>query len=203
MVPTATELKALEAFMLSNTSPVNGNFKVSGAGSLLSTKQDPKATNTTRAEVRGRNLFDSTNFCVTCHVGTLGSGGVTNFNTGVEAFEHSERNPFRFGLRTPTLDDGDDLGQFQVPQLFGLRKTHFFHSGVLGNNVDPPSTSVHTQLFMNLRAAVSFYKSPEFIASPAGQLRLPDGSRQFQGIFGMTDPQIEDIAAFLEAISKP
>jgi len=206
VVPTAAELRALEAFMLSNTSPVNGNFKISGPGSLLSTKQDPKATNITRPEVRGRNLFSATNSCITCHAGTVLSGGITNLNTGVEAFEHRDRNPFRIGLRTPTVDDGDNLnlGKFQIPQLFGMRKTHFFHSGVLGNNVASP-TGGHTQLFMNLRTAVSFYQSFDFAASPEGQLRLPlpDGSLRFQGILDMTPAQIDDIAAFLEAISKP
>src|SRR5262249_21007258 len=104
--------------------------------------------------------------------------------------------------QTPTTDDGDGLGQFQIPQLFGLRKNHFFHNGVLGNNVDSPLPG-KTQLFMNLRAAVAFYTSPEFAASPEGQKLLPDQSRMFQGLFNMTQAQIDDVASFLEAISKP
>jgi len=194
VTPTATQLQALEAFQLSLSSPANGNLKVSGRGSFLSTKSDPLAADTNRPEVRGRNFFLVTNHCVACHQDSVFSAGTLNLDTGVEAFGAARS-------QTPTLDDGDNLGKFQVPQLFGLRKTHFFHNGVLGNNVIlPPSGK--TQLFANLRQAVDFYRSPEFRASPTGQEVLADNSRRFQALFDMTDAQVDDVTAFLEAISK-
>jgi hypothetical protein len=77
VLPTAAELQALEAFQLSNTSPADGNFKVSGRRSLLSTAGDPRATDTARPEIRGRDLFLSVG-CTSCHLGTVSSGGTSS-----------------------------------------------------------------------------------------------------------------------------
>jgi len=197
--PTTAQLQALEAFQLSLSSPVNGNFKVSGRGSLLSTKSDALATDTNRPEIRGRDFFLTANSCVACHQGSVFDGtnrvtGATlNLDTGVEEFGQ------RIG-RTPTTDDGDNSGKFQIPQLFGLRKTHFFHNGIAGNATDAlPGRSL---LFTNLRSAVEFYKSLDFQQSPTGQ-EIIGNVRRFQALFDMTPAQMDDVAAFLEAISKP
>jgi hypothetical protein len=111
-------------------------------------------------------------------------------NTGVEAFEHL----ITHANATPTVDTGDGNGQFQVPQIFGLRKSHFFHSGVLGNNT--VAIAGQTLRFTNLRDAVSFYVTPAFAESPGG-LAVP-GS-----LASMSPTDIDDIAHFLEAISNP
>lgn len=192
VLPTAVQLQALEAFQLSNTSPANRNFKISGRNSLLSTAADPRATNTSRPEVRGRDLFLSTGSCVTCHLGTVLSGGVVNLNTGIEAFEHDPAH----ANATPTTDTGDGSGLFQIPQLFGLRNDHFFHAGSLGNSTvgSPGSTE---RRFANLRAAVSFYVSPAFAASPEGQ------TGNFASILALSPTQLDDIARFLVTISNP
>jgi cytochrome c peroxidase len=195
-VPTGAQLQALEAFQLSLSAPASGNFKVSGRGSLLSTKADPLASDITRAEVRGRNFFAATNSCVTCHRDTVFSGnnpvtGVTlNLDTGVEEF--GQNRAF-----TPTLDEGNS-GQFQVPPLFGLRKPHFFHNGVSGN--ETAALPGKTLLFTNLRKAVEFYTSQEFRQSPTG---LEVNGTRFQPLFDMTPDQIDDVTAFLEAINRP
>ena len=104
-LPKKRELRALEAFMLSLKSPADGNFAVSGLGSIPLTP----------AEEQGRDLF-LTKGCTLCHTGTVFSGG--NFNTGVEQL-------ISFG---PVGDDGDGFGRFQAPGLFGLRKAAFFHN---------------------------------------------------------------------------
>ena len=184
VLPTAAELRALEAFQLSNRSPANGNFKISGRNSLLSTAADKGATNTTRPEIRGRDLFLTVG-CTTCHTGTVLSGAVTNVNTGIEALEGTLAN------RTPTVDIGDGLGLFQIPQLFGLRKQHFFHTGLVGNNT--VVIAGETPRFANLRQAVGFYVSASFAGSPEGQF--------FPAILALTAANLDDIAHFLEKIS--
>lgn len=189
VLPTAAELKALEAFMLSNVSPLNGNVRISGRNSLFSTRADPKAIDTTRPEVRGRDLFETIG-CTTCHLAPVGAGGVVNVDTGMEAFEHDatvHKNP------TPTVDAGDGLRQFQVPQVFGLRKAQFFHSGAIGNHsVAIPGETLR---FTNLRDAVAFYTTPSFAGSP-GAVIAP-------GVVTLTAADVSDIAHFLEVISKP
>src|SRR5262249_41207791 len=136
ILPTAGQLADLEAFMLSLSSPASGNFKLSGRKSLLSTRDDPTASDTSRAEVRGRNLFSSVG-CTVCHAGTVLSGGNLNVNTNVEGESIS-----------PTEDTGlNGSGAFNTPQLFGLRKRQFFHIGLRGNTGDQ---------LTNLRDAVSF-----------------------------------------------
>jgi cytochrome c peroxidase len=197
VLPTSTELKALEAFMLSNTSPANGNFKISGRNSLLSTRSDPRATDTTRAEVRGRDLFETVG-CTACHLGPVGTGGSVNLDTGVEALEHALTLPH---TPTPTLDTGDGAGQFQIPQLFGLRKNQFFHTGLLGNKT--VALSLQTLQFTNLRDAVSFYVTDQFLGSPGGletELAFPG---TLASLANMSPADIDDIAHFLEAISNP
>lgn len=187
VLPTGAELQALEAFMLSNVSPANQNFRIAGRNSLLSTKKDPTATDTTRPEVRGRDLFETVG-CTLCHLAPAGAGGTLNLNTGVEALEHDAAhfNP------TPTIDTGDGSGQFQVPQIFGLRKNHFFHTGLLGNQ--PAAISGQTLRFTNLRDAVNFYTTPAFATSPGG-VAFP--------VTTLSPADVEDLAHFLEAISNP
>lgn len=77
---------------------------------------------------------------------------------------------------TPTIDLGTGSGAFQTPQLFGLRKPAFFH----------------TNAVVGLRNAVAFYDGPEFNSSPNGG-RVRD----------LTETEIDDITAFLQAISRP
>ena len=179
-LPTQAELDDMEAFMLSNTSPEDGKFKTSGAKSILSTSADKKAQDTSRREVRGRNLFSSKG-CTSCHGGTVLGGG--NRNTGVEDLVHPD--PL---LLNPTVDTGSG-GQFQTFPLFGLRKPALFHNNAIGNNTTP--LPGETLRFTNLRDAVAFYVSPEFKASNTGGQ-----------VSAMTEAEIQDIAAFLEAISN-
>jgi mono/diheme cytochrome c family protein len=188
-LPTAAELKALEAFMLSNASPASRNFKISGTSSLLSTKQDQKATDITRPEVRGRNLFLVVG-CTSCHLGTVFSGGSANLNTGVEALERTLPN------HTPTIDTGKSAsGQFQIPQLFGLRKAQFFHSGTRGNKTDANGAPLPLE---NLKDAVSFYVTDAFTQSPEFALLTPAVQAS---LAGMTQANIDDLAQFLLKIS--
>jgi len=93
--------------------------------------------------------------------------------------------------RTPTIDIGDGLGQFQIPSLFGLRKQHFFHTGLLGNNAT--SIAGKTQRFANLRQAVGFYVSAAFAGSPE--------SGSFPAIRALSAANLDDLAHFLERIS--
>ena len=170
VLPTDAQLAAMEAFMLSIFSPADGNFKVKGKNSLLSTDADTRAVDTSRAQVRGRELFLSVG-CTSCHSAngkTVFNGGFRN--TGVESLEVG------FGS-TPTVDNGNGVGQFLTPQLFGMRKQHFFHTGAVGT----------------LRDAVAFYNSNEF--------SIADGLGDDAGGLNMTDLEIDDITAFLEAIS--
>ena len=182
VLPTADQLQALEAFLLSNRSPADGNFKIRGPNNVLSTSEDPIAVDTTRREVRGRDVFLRVG-CASCHDRTgVFDGG--NRDTGVESLEAS--NPLSFS--TPTTDLGNGNGAFQTPQLFGMKKQHFFHAGAIGNNVN--QIDMETQRFSNLRDAVAFYVSDAFTNSPTGgQVR------------DMTEVEIREIAAFLEAIS--
>ena len=195
--PTTAQLQALEAFQLSLSSPLNGNFKVSGRGSLLSTKSDRACHRYEPAgSTRPKFLSGDKLLC------RLSSKYRIRWNKS-RYRSHSE--PGYGGgsfwpkpLRTPTLDDGDNTGKFQIPQLFGLRKTHFFHNGAAGNNTTAlPGQSL---LFTNLRSAVEFYTSQEFRQSPTG---LEINGTRFQALFDMTPAQIDDVTAFLEAISKP
>jgi len=145
-LPTTFELDALEAFMLSLQSPADGNFKVSGPNSILSTAEDPRAQDINRAEVAGRDLFFSVG-CTSCHrrqSNRVFSGG--NRDTGVEEFDKANSAP-----PTPTTDLGIG-GRFQTPGLFGLRKAAFFHNNAV----------------VGLQAAVAFYISTEFKESPTG-----------------------------------
>ena len=177
VLPTESQLDALEAFMLSLQSPADGNFKVSGPNSILSTPDDPRAQDTSRPEVNGRDLFSSVG-CTRCHrrSQTAFSGG--NLATGVEDL------PINAGLPVRDIGAGDlDDPSFQTPGLFGLRKAAFFHNNAVGN------TGVQLD---NLRAAVAFYVSTAFKDSPTGGQVGP-----------MTDAEIDDITAFLVAISEP
>ncbi len=182
VLPTAAELAAMEAFMLSNTSPANGNFKIEGPRSLLSIPEDKKAQDTTRPEVRGRELLFSVG-CTSCHGGPVFDGG--NRATGVEDLAISKTLPTR------DIGAGSDFfPQFRTPQLFGLRRPAVFHNNAVGDNTAPIEGK--TLRFAKLRAAVAFYNSEEF----ADADNSPGG-------LNMIEQEIDDIAAFLEAISVP
>ena len=84
--------------------------------------------------------------------------------------------PINVGLPTRDIGAGTDMNpSFQTPGLFGLRKAAFFHN----NSV------------VGLRNAVAFYISDAFKNSPTGGQ-----------VTAMTDEQIDDITAFLVAISQ-
>ena len=79
---------------------------------------------------------------------------------------------------------------FQTPGMFRLRKAAFFHNNAVGNNTAATALTGETVQFTNLRDAVAFYISDAFKESPTGGQVGP-----------MTEAEIQDIAAFLEAIS--
>ncbi len=174
VLPTTAQLDDIEAFLLSLRSPADGNFAISGARSILSTKADRKATDTSRPEVRGRDRFFAVG-CGSCHGGTVLAGG--NRNTNIEGLPAN--------ATLPTIDRGDGAGQFQTPQLFALRKPAFFHNNPIGNATTP--LPGRTLQFTNLRRAVEFYESDTFAAVHARLI--------------MTDQDKDDITAFLVAIS--
>ncbi len=173
-LPTEFELDALEAFMLSLESPADGNFKVSGPNSILSTPEDPRAKDSSRPEVRGRDLFSSVG-CASCHKKSTKVFSGNTLDTGVEDL-------VSFG--GGDTGDGSDPPRFQTPGLFGLRKAAFFHNNAVGNTSDQ---------FNNLLASVAFYDSDDFKFSDNGTLVTfgPDKELEF-----------DDIAAFLLAISE-
>ena len=175
-LPTESELDALVAFMLSLLLPADGNFKVSGPNSILSTPDDPRATDTSRPEVRGRDLLSSVG-CTSCHKKSNKVFSGNTLDTGVEAF-------MSFGGGDP--GDGSVPPRFQTPQLF-VRRAGLFHNNAVGNGAVQ---------FDNLRASVAFYDSPEFKGSPNGTLVT------FDPDLVKKDQEIDDIAAFLEAISQ-
>lgn len=162
--------------MLSLLLPADGNFKVSGPNSILSTAEDPRARDTDRPEVRGRDLLFSVG-CTSCHKKSNKVFSGNTLDTGVEDLPPLD----------PDLpeDTGDESGRFQTPQLF-LRKAGIFHNNAVGNGADQ---------FENLLASVAFYDSPEFQGSPNGTLVVFDADPDEKA------QEIIDIATFLLAIS--
>jgi cytochrome c peroxidase len=174
VLPTAAQLTDMETFLLSNTSPAKGNFSLPSG-------------NQSKPEVRGKNLVLSIG-CTSCHTSKVFSGG--NFNTGVETQEDVLPPGM---MSTPTTDTSfEHSGTFNAPQLFGLRKKQFFHTGVRGNK---SPAELAADPLANLKDAVDFYRSASFANSPEGP--------SFPGFATLTDQQVSDIAAFLKAISGP
>lgn len=175
--PTEEELLALEAFQNSIRNPSDADFSL-----------DKFAT--TQAQKRGRELFfGEESKCSKCHSGsTLGLSDGTlpgsimdfneSFNTGV-ANRH-ENMPEHANLPTEPagLIPGQSTREFNTPPLFGIKVTApFFHDGS----------------FPDLKDAVEFYDTPDFIGSPAGLLI---GEMEV-----FDDPQnVLDMVAFLESL---
>jgi len=187
-LPNDFELDALEAFMSGIEFPADGNlsqprmmdFAVEQGGDRESIE-------------RGRLLVGGTlgkAHCFRCHGGptrsladgSLGTGaGSRRFDTGVSRLAQNDDDGCAGGPGDPEpalpAEDGR-AREFDTPPLIGVARTApFFHDNSVAD----------------LRDAVAFYASDEFASSPAGQL-LPDPVI-------MSDQDIDDIVAFLEAIS--
>ncbi|HYH46405.1 MAG TPA: hypothetical protein VEG34_12040, partial [Thermoanaerobaculia bacterium] len=143
-LPTAHELAALEAFMLSIAQPEDRNFELSRFVSTV-------------AQRRGSDLFFGNAKCFNCHTGAVLAdatpalgGGNRNFNTGVGNLRiNLENRPENPGGGALPREIGGSR-EFNTPPLIGVAETApFFHD-----------SSVAT-----LREAVAFYDSPEFAAS--------------------------------------
>lgn len=177
-MPTADELSALEAFQLAQEFP---------AGS------DPNKFNldrfvTTPAAQRGRILFFGSARCVFCHggpvlaqttVSLLGKGVNVNasFNTGVGA--QPINAPAVDNLPCEPAGGPCNTREFSVPSLMNIRNlAPFFH-----DNSAP-----------TLRDAIQFYSSAQFALSPAGRVVGP---------IVVLGQQLDDLVAFLEAVSAP
>ena len=180
VLPTDTELDAMEAFMLS-------------VGRLNELNLAQVHLNDTGAEA-GRLVFNSPTQgkCFNCHSNAganVAAGGTNNnFNTGVERFPNPARQvqsfPFDGGFGTAPFDcDGDGVndcfgdGTFNVPPLIEAADTPpFFHSHIASTIED----------------AVAFFNSPQFQASPAGQAI---------GGINLTAQQQDDVADFLRVLN--
>lgn len=172
-LPTDEELDALEAFMLSvgRTEDITLPIALS----------DPNA-------MRGQALFldDNVARCNVCHFNAgananprlFGEGaGNLNFNTGVEDLPDLPSHVL--GDPAPPRDDGFGIpgdGTFNTPPLIEAADTGpFFHNNAVAT----------------IEAAVAFYDSAAFNASPSGQL----------GPIALEATQIQDIASFLRVLN--
>lgn len=177
-LPTAAELDALEAFMLS-----------------LGRQQDlglPLPLKGTVAR-RGQEIFldRSVGKCNICHANAganadfgAGSAGNANFNTGVEDLPDQ---PARLTPELVPLDDGLDIpgdGTFNTPPLVEAADSGpFFH-----NN------AVET-----IEGAVAFYNGEAFNNSPAGRF-LASSDPRGVGI-RLDATQVVAVAAFLRVLN--
>jgi cytochrome c peroxidase len=180
VLPTDTELDAMEAFMLS-------------AGRLNELNLAQVHLNDVGAEA-GRLVFNSSTQgkCLNCHANAganVAAGTNNNFNTGVERFPSPARQvqsfPFDggFGATAPFDCDGNGVadcfgdGTFNAPPLIEAADTPpFFHSHIANTIED----------------AVAFFNSPQFQASPAGQI---------VGGINLTAQQQDDVADFLRVLN--
>ncbi|HET9211227.1 MAG TPA: hypothetical protein VFR03_12550 [Thermoanaerobaculia bacterium] len=179
VLPTDTELDAMEAFMLS-------------VGRLNELNLANVHLNDAGAEA-GRLVFNSPTQgkCFNCHSNAganVPAGTNDNANTGVERFPNPARQvqsfPFDGGFGTAPFDcDGDGTadcfgdGTFNVPPLIEAADTPpFFHSHIASTIED----------------AVAFFNSPQFQASPAGQTL---------GGINLTAQQQDDVADFLRVLN--
>lgn len=185
-LPTAIEKADMEAFMLSIQLPANGNFDIDTMiNAAISRGADGDAIN------RGRQLFTGavgSAKCFLCHSGPvlasvdpiLGTGN-QSFNTGVSTlFINSGFQDACLGGQPLPQEDGGNR-TFSTPQLIGVANTApYFHNNAV----------------QTLREAVAFYGGTEFNASPAAQ-------NQNIGEISLTEPEINDITAFLTALEEP
>jgi uncharacterized repeat protein (TIGR01451 family) len=173
--PTRDEMAAMTEFMNSIHQPANEYY-------------DLDRFATTEAQKRGRTLFfNNEGKCSKCHSGTalnLADGSLfgtisnanENLNTGVANLLRNIAD----GL--PTEPAGQPPGQstrnFNTPSLMGVRLTApFFHDGSVPN----------------LKEAVEFYDTEEFLQSPAGQLT---GTI----LAANREDKVADLVAFLESV---
>lgn len=187
-IPSDFELQALAAFMDGIMFPADGNLDQNRMMAFAVEQGGDKP-----AIDRGRLLVGGTlgkAHCFRCHGGptrskadgSLGTGaGNRSFDTGVSQLAQNQDDACIGGPGDPTLALPAEAGgarEFETPPLIGVARTApYFHD----NSVTA------------LRDAVAFYAGDEFAASPAGRL-LPSP-------VVMTDEDIDDIVAFLEAIS--
>ena len=133
----------------------------------------------TDAQLRGRDLFFTDGKCSTCHIGALLTTNIA-IDTGLT------RRPDN-GVPVPgcvgdcpslgALEDRAGVRCFSVPPLIGLKHSApFFHDNSAAT----------------IREAVAHYTTPWFQDSQGGQLT---------GGIAMTEQQIDDVAAFLEALT--
>ncbi len=190
--PTENELAALEAFQNTIKFPADGNFDLDRMiNAAIARGADSAAIS------RGRTLFFGTGNCFKCHNGsvlaevdqsmidlnlvTIPPGGSHNlkFNTGVVRLPVNNSPEIQSCLDTALNSEAGGNREFSTAPLLGTSRTGpFFHD--------------HSAL--TLRDAVAFYNGPEFNQSPAGVLI---------GGTTLTEPNIDDITAFLEALDEP
>jgi len=168
-IPTQEELDALEAFQLFSGRQKNVLTPVLTFG-------DPAAQ-------AGRDSALNEGQCVACHRDIIGDPSTNfNFDTGVESLAISFRGPSNmpkdggFGVDHKEGAAGFGNGRFNVPPLFEAADTGpFFHNSAVATIED----------------AVSFYSSPEFLASPGSNFARPF----------LTSQNIGNIAGFLRTIN--
>ncbi|HEU0010882.1 MAG TPA: LamG-like jellyroll fold domain-containing protein [Verrucomicrobiae bacterium] len=173
--PTRAELAAMTEFMNSIYQPSDGYY-------------DLDRFATTEAQKRGRTLFfNNEGKCSKCHSGptlNLSDGSLfgsisnanMNFNTGVANLLRNLAD----GLPTEPagLMPGQSTRNFNTPSLMGVRLTApFFHDSSVPN----------------LKEAVEFYDTEEFLQSPAGQLT---GTI----LAANREEKVADLVAFLESL---
>jgi len=134
----------------------------------------------TPAQRRGRDLFfGPIAKCSLCHGGNVLSDAAPDLVIS----ETSANRAFNIGVAqlepNATLRAREIHREFSTPQLFNVRHTApFFHG-----NLAP-----------TLRDAVAFYTSAEFNSSPA---------QEEVGDIILSEPAIDDLVAFLEALTCP
>ena len=133
----------------------------------------------TAAEQHGRELFFGEAKCVFCHDGiwltdnALRGTGVTR--QPIDVTPPPECDPPCAAIGPLEDRGGEQL--FNVPTLFGLKNTApYFHDNSAAT----------------IRDAVAFYTTPAFASSSAGQ---------FLGPITLSDAEVDDVTAFLEALS--
>jgi cytochrome c peroxidase len=165
-LPTQDEVDAIEAFQLFSGRQHNPRTQI--------------LTFADAAANTGRDKFLNEAFCVACHRDLIGDPNHTqfNFNTNTESFSRSLGFPIDGGFgAVGSLETGFGGGRFNVPPLTEAADTGpFFHNG----------------LIEGLEDAITFYISPNFVASPAHAVF---------GTPGIDDTGVQQIGAFLRTIN--
>jgi cytochrome c peroxidase len=169
-IPTQDEVDALEAFQR-----FSGRQKNPNVGAMLFA--DPAAQS-------GMASALNEAACFACHRDLVGDSRV-NFdgNTGIETLltQSSRPRDGGFGTVNPgnvagSVAGGFGDGQFNPPPLYEAADTPpFFHNSAIST----------------IEAAVDFYRSPNFQASPAFNFVRPN----------LTNDSVQNIAAFLRTIN--